>query len=95
MSNEGRSWAAMTWGDFLEILEHHGVTIKTSTSELKKPDGSLGPIQYLSRTHNDEEHFIALPSHFNAKSRVGMWSIDTYSRRLGITPNFLGWYIPL
>lgn len=81
----------MTWGEFIELAGPRGVRVKESESKIKRPDGKLETIQYLSRMDGDEERIVTLPSHFKLEDQMGAWVFESVCRRLNISTRFEGW----
>jgi hypothetical protein len=72
-----------TWGGFLEYAEPFGVTVETLPN-IRRSDGTTGPIEYLERAARGMVLTHYLPTGFSPERRLGPLMLEKVCRTLDI-----------
>jgi len=86
-----RSFTRMTWGEFVELLRPHGITLEVLPTAVKSSRGLMVPGYHLARKSSDAVTTYPLPLSFKRETRVGPTVIYAVCRHFGIEPRFPGW----
>lgn len=78
----------MTWRDFQQLAESHGVTLETT----RQPIGDSGQVgKYFCRTVGGRDFWCSLPIDCDLDEKIGMFRFENLCRRLQLDFNFTGW----
>jgi hypothetical protein len=85
----------ITWGDFVPLLEAHGVILAVLPVEVSSSRGIKVPGFHLVRRAGGRALFFPLPLSYQPENRVGIVVVYNVCRRLEIEPHFPGWPVVL
>jgi len=87
-SVDERSFNRMTWGEFVALLEPHGITVNLTWFRSRRLDF---PEHYLLRKVPKPTTTYPLPRSYRTDAQVGATIIYAVCRHFGIEPRFPGW----
>lgn len=85
------SFNRMTWGDFVALLQPHGITVEVLPVLVKSSRGLTVPGYHLVRHDPKPTTTYPLPLAYRSDARVGAEVIYSVCRHFGIEPHFPGW----
>ena len=81
----------MTWGDFVVLLQPHGITVEGMPVPVRSFRVLLVPGYHLVRRVTEPATARALPLGYRSDAQVGAHVIYAICRHSGIEPRFPGW----